>query len=95
MNAYDIAECHRLLHDRGLKGWKLLMVRGNLPTHRWLTLWDHEGKMVASIAQTANGMDYYAHAQRMKGQNTWVLPSRLEAMSVALDHWLAYKDEEA
>ena len=95
MNAYAIAECHRLLYDRGLTGWKCLMVRGN-PDHsvsEWLTLWDSDRKMVMSIARMANGKDYYAHAQRMPDMNTWVLPSQLEAMSVGLDHWLAYKEQ--
>lgn len=94
MNALDYAECHRLLHDRGLKGWKLLLVKGNPdhPVNRWLTLWNSDGKMVLSIARTPGGKDYCAHAQRMHGVNTWILPHMQEALSIGLDKWLAYTE---
>ena len=95
MNAYALAECRRLLHDRGLVGWKLLVVRGNPdhPVNRWLTIWDDQGKMVMSIAKMGHGPQYYAHVQRMRGDNTWVADTQTEAMGIALDHWLAYKEQ--
>ena len=92
MNAYDIAECHRLVHDRGLKGWKFLLVRGNPDNavNSWLTLWNSDEKMVMSIGKMKNGPNYYAHAQRVAPPNTWMMPTRREALALALDKWLEY-----
>ena len=93
MNAFDRAECHRLVHDRGLKEWKFRPVQGNQahPVSQWLTLWDNDDKIVCSIARMANSKNYCAHAQRMQGDNTWVAPTPAEVLAIALDKWLAYQ----
>ena len=94
MNAFAIAECHRVVHDRGLKDWKFLLVRGNPggPVSEWLTTWDDGGKMVITVAKMPHSDDYWSNSQRIDGY-THTGRTAAEAFSLALDRWLVYKDQ--